>query len=173
MERLELLFTGLVASIDDVDETIQIVRECTTHLFSFVAFLDTLPGPFPRLRLPNLKNVLAQYIVWVTAIHNHVGTLAEYVSDPAFVGSSWVEGEMASRPGDGVRYALLTSITGFEQPSILEDFSHVMLDVKRTTMQSNRVPTIFKQDVEQFFGRFDKLQRCRPRLQLEKDNSMD
>ncbi|KAG9401109.1 hypothetical protein AC1031_009867 [Aphanomyces cochlioides] len=97
---------------------------------NFWAFLDTLPGPFPPLNLTNLKNVIAQCIFWVTAIHNHVGTLAEHASDPAFVGSSWVEGEMASRPGDGVRYALLMSITGFKQLSILKDFSHVMLDDK-------------------------------------------
>ncbi|KAH9098988.1 hypothetical protein LEN26_016482 [Aphanomyces euteiches] len=96
----------------------------------FWAFLDTLPGTFPTLSLANLKNVLAQCIVWVSAMHNHLGTLAEYVSDPAFCGSAWVEGEAWNRPGNGVRLALLMSATGFKQPSILEDFSHVMLDEK-------------------------------------------
>ncbi|RHY31434.1 hypothetical protein DYB32_003502 [Aphanomyces invadans] len=96
----------------------------------FWDYLDKLPGDFPPLTLDNLKDVLAQCIVWVTGMHNHLGTLAEYVSDPAFCGSAWVEGEAANRPGSAVRIALIMSATGFAQPSVLEDFSHVMLDDK-------------------------------------------
>ncbi|CAK4072557.1 unnamed protein product [Aphanomyces euteiches] len=95
---------------------------------NFWDFLDKLPGSFPTLSLANLKDVLAQSIVWVSAMHNHLGTLAEYVSDPAFCGSAWVEGEAANRPGSAVRNALIMAATGFKQPSILEDFSHIMLD---------------------------------------------
>ncbi|RHY84306.1 hypothetical protein DYB31_008191 [Aphanomyces astaci] len=96
----------------------------------FWDYLDKLPGYFPPLSLDNLKDVLAQCIMWVTGMHNHLGTLAEYVSDPAFCGSAWVEGEAANRPGSAVRIALIMSATGFVQPSVLEDFSHVMLDDK-------------------------------------------
>ncbi|CAK4715067.1 unnamed protein product, partial [Aphanomyces euteiches] len=83
-----------------------------------------------RDRLENLKNVIAQCIVWVSAMHNHLGTIAEYASDPAFVGSAWVEGEAWNRPDSAVRIAIIMSATGFKQPSILEDFSHIMLDDK-------------------------------------------
>ncbi|KAG9401114.1 hypothetical protein AC1031_009872 [Aphanomyces cochlioides] len=97
---------------------------------NFWAFLVTLPGSFPTLSLESLKNVIAQCILWVTAIHNHVGTIAEYASDPAFIGSAWVEGEAWNRPDSAVRIAIIMSATGFKQPSILEDFSHIMLDDK-------------------------------------------
>ncbi|KAH9181643.1 hypothetical protein AeNC1_016380, partial [Aphanomyces euteiches] len=97
---------------------------------NFWAFLDKLPGSFPTLSLENLKNVIAQCIVWVSAMHNHLGTIAEYASDPAFVGSAWVEGEAWNRPDSAVRIAIIMSATGFKQPSILEDFSHIMLDDK-------------------------------------------
>ncbi|KAF0703821.1 Aste57867_7499 [Aphanomyces stellatus] len=96
---------------------------------AFWAFFDAkLPITMRALTLDTLKDFVAQCIVWVSGMHNHLGTLAEYVSDPAFCPSAWVEGELANRPGNAVRNALIMAATGFKQPSILEDFSHVMLD---------------------------------------------
>ncbi|KDO25284.1 hypothetical protein SPRG_09114 [Saprolegnia parasitica CBS 223.65] len=76
----------------------------------------------------NLKDFVAHFIFLVSSMHNHLGTIAEYVSDPAFCPSAWVEGELAGRPGTGVRLALIMTATGFAQPAITEDFSHIMLD---------------------------------------------
>ncbi|KDO35719.1 hypothetical protein SPRG_18867 [Saprolegnia parasitica CBS 223.65] len=93
------------------------------------AFLNKqLPTPLGVLSLENLKDVVAHSIFLVTAMHNHLGGIAEYVSDPAFCPVSWVEGELSGRPGNAVRAALIMSGTGFPQPNILEDFSHVLLD---------------------------------------------
>ncbi|KAF0699130.1 Aste57867_10286 [Aphanomyces stellatus] len=96
---------------------------------AFYAFLDTkIPGQLRPLTSESLKDTLAQAIFWVTAMHNHMGNIAEYVSDPAFTPAAWVEGELASRPGSAVRQAVIMALTGLTQPSVLEDFSHVMLD---------------------------------------------
>ncbi|RHY81244.1 hypothetical protein DYB37_012326 [Aphanomyces astaci] len=86
------------------------------------------PAPLPDLTKSHLKDFLSQGIFLVSSMHNHLGTIAEYVSDPAFCPSAWVEGELSARPGNAVRLALIMSATGFTQPSITEDFSHIMLD---------------------------------------------
>ncbi|KAF0719666.1 Aste57867_880 [Aphanomyces stellatus] len=97
---------------------------------SIVAFWGALTTAMPMkpLALESLKDVVAQTIVWVTAFHNHFGHVAEYVSDPAFTPVAWVEGELSARPGVAVRTAIIMVATGLSQPSILEDFSHVLLD---------------------------------------------
>ena len=78
----------------------------------------------------NLKDVVAQAILMVTGMHNYVGTIAEYVVDPAFTPFSWVEGELAGRPGTTVRTGIIMAATGFPQPMLMEDFTHLMLDDK-------------------------------------------
>ncbi|EQC29798.1 hypothetical protein SDRG_12344 [Saprolegnia diclina VS20] len=99
---------------------------------SVVAFwtvLDAaLPFALPALSLTSLHEFVTYFIFMVSSMHNHVGAIAEYVSDPAFCPAAWVEGELAGRPGTSVRLALIMIITGFDQPQITEDFSHVMLD---------------------------------------------
>ncbi|RHY31695.1 hypothetical protein DYB32_003251 [Aphanomyces invadans] len=102
------------------------------HDDDVVAFWSNLtavsPAPLPDLNKSNLKDFLAEGFFLVSSMHNHLGTIAEYVSDPAFCPSAWVEGELSARPGNAVRLALIMTATGFTQPSITEDFSHVMLD---------------------------------------------
>ncbi|OQS03666.1 hypothetical protein THRCLA_04012 [Thraustotheca clavata] len=100
---------------------------------SVVAFWEYLKSTLPKdsirpLTLVNLKDFIAHSIFLVSSMHNHLGTIAEYVPDPAFCPSAWVEGELAGRPGTSVRASLIMGATGFAQPSIKEDFSHIMLD---------------------------------------------
>ncbi|KAF0696552.1 hypothetical protein As57867_012652, partial [Aphanomyces stellatus] len=100
-----------------------------TSVVAFYSFLDAkMPGQLRPLSRDTLKDTLAQAIFWVTAMHNHMGNIAEYVSDPAFTPGAWVENELASRPGAAVRQAVIMALTGLQQPSILEDFSLMMLD---------------------------------------------
>ncbi|OQS03667.1 hypothetical protein THRCLA_04011, partial [Thraustotheca clavata] len=119
----------------------------------FWAYLKiTLPNNMIRdLSLDNLKDLVAHAIFHVSAIHNQVGTIAEYTSDPAFCPTAWVEGELAGRPGTSVRQGLLLSLAGSAQPSIKEDFSHVMLDdeakavCKKFTAEVNAFPPVVKE----------------------------
>ncbi|OQR84833.1 hypothetical protein ACHHYP_12775 [Achlya hypogyna] len=103
--------------------------ENDADLHAFWSYIGSmLPVPMRKLTLENLKDFVAHFIFLVSSMHNHLGTIAEYVSDPAFCPSSWVEGELAGRPGTAVRLALIMTATGFAQPAITEDFSHIMLD---------------------------------------------
>ncbi|OQR84819.1 hypothetical protein ACHHYP_12774 [Achlya hypogyna] len=115
------------------------------NVVQFWGFLRSkLPADAMReLTLENLKDFVAHFIFLVSSMHNHLGTIAEYVSDPAFCPSAWVEGELAGRPGTAVRLALIMTATGFTQPAITEDFSHVMLDdaAKKVAKQFTKAVT--------------------------------
>ncbi|KAF0696554.1 Aste57867_12702 [Aphanomyces stellatus] len=102
---------------------------------AFWAYLNSkLHNQLQPLSKAALKDTIAQAILSVTAMHNHMGSVAEYVSDPSFMPGAWVEGELASRPGPAVRQAVIMAMTGLTEPSILEDFSHVMLHGKAKTV---------------------------------------
>ncbi|RHY21102.1 hypothetical protein DYB25_006076 [Aphanomyces astaci] len=103
------------------------------------------PAPLPDLTKSHLKDFLSQGIFLVSSMHNHLGTIAEYVSDPAFCPSAWVEGELSARPGNAVRLALIMSATGFTQPSITEDFSHIMLDDKAKALVNTFTADLYAQ----------------------------
>ncbi|KAF0693853.1 Aste57867_15221 [Aphanomyces stellatus] len=97
----------------------------------WAALVKTLPCGLPRpLTLDSVKDIVTQGIVWVTAIHNHVGSVGEYKTDPAFCTYAWVEGELCARPKTAAICGILAASTNVPNPSILEDFSHVMLDDK-------------------------------------------
>ncbi|KAF0684316.1 Aste57867_23713 [Aphanomyces stellatus] len=96
---------------------------------NFWTYVSTVsPSPLPDLTKKSLKDFIAECIFLVSSMHNHLGTIAEYVSDPAFCPSAWVEGEYCAPPGNAVRLALIMTATGFTQPAITEDFSHILLD---------------------------------------------
>ncbi|ETV93292.1 hypothetical protein H310_12720 [Aphanomyces invadans] len=100
-----------------------------TDVVNFWTYVTSVsPVPLPPVSKASLKDFIAQGIFLVSSMHNHLGTIAEYVSDPAFCPSAWVEGDHAAPPGNAVRLALIMTATGFTQPAITEDFSHVMLD---------------------------------------------
>ncbi|CAK4086271.1 unnamed protein product [Aphanomyces euteiches] len=101
------------------------------ELRAFWQFLTTTPGwQHRQLGLASLKDVITQGFMWVTALHNYIGGVGEYIMDPEFCPSAWLEGEIGSRPGPAVRTAIILSATNLTMPSILEDFSHIMLDDK-------------------------------------------
>ncbi|OQR86005.1 hypothetical protein ACHHYP_11097 [Achlya hypogyna] len=99
---------------------------------SVVAFWKALAAvtPLPALSRTALVDATATAIFLVTAMHNHLGGIAEYASDPAFCPTAWVEGELAGRPGTSVRSAIIMAGTGYLQPNVMEDFTHVLLDDK-------------------------------------------
>ena len=91
---------------------------------------DNLPGHLRPLNLDGLKDVVAQTIVIASGHHNQVGTLGEYITDPTFAPFSWVEGELSATPFNALMMPLVYIGANLDQPRIMEDFSHVMLDDK-------------------------------------------
>ena len=85
-------------------------------------------GHFPTAETrEQAARILATNIVLVTAYHLHVGRVTAYVSNP-----TWATARM--RPGYNIadvhaHFQLLSiaMVTGFKQPRLMEDFSHVFL----------------------------------------------
>ncbi|KAF0719667.1 Aste57867_881 [Aphanomyces stellatus] len=46
------------------------------------------------------------------AMQNHLGGIAEYISDPGFTPPSWVEGALAARPRNAIRVSIIMASTG-------------------------------------------------------------
>ena len=87
------------------------------------------PGAgIPELSRVTLVELLAQFIWCVTGLHESVGALAEYLSNPAFMGTKIRPGREVSDVQASFQALLIGSLTGLVMPGILNDFSHVCLD---------------------------------------------
>ena len=64
--------------------------------------------------------MLCHVIVQVTAMHSHVGTLAEFYSNPAFCASKWFSGELHARPQGALQVACITHVTSMKQIGLTE-----------------------------------------------------
>ena len=89
-------------------------------------FMANMSIPFNTCN--DLKEFLTYIIHVVSGGHNFFGSIAEYISDPKFMTSAWVEGELSARPSSSIKLSLIMSVTSFKQPMITEDFSHILLD---------------------------------------------
>jgi len=74
-----------------------------------------------------LVKVLADYIIHVTGLHNHVGNVADYLKDPTFASGKIRPGrEIADVQAtfQGLNIALLTAQ---RKPKLINDFTHLLL----------------------------------------------
>jgi hypothetical protein len=82
----------------------------------------------PPLTCTMLEDVLSTFMYYVSAGHRHVGTIASEVEDPCFAPWAWREGELCGTPRTAIMQGLIMATTGLEQPTILEDYTHMFLD---------------------------------------------
>ncbi|OQR86011.1 hypothetical protein THRCLA_10587 [Thraustotheca clavata] len=73
---------------------VSLTQDASVSAF-WVYLTNSLPRTMMRpLNLVNLNDFIAHAIFLVSSMHNHLGTITEYVSYPAFCPSAWVEGEL-------------------------------------------------------------------------------
>lgn len=100
------------------DETVRWWEDLRAHLV----------GGLPELSEETLIDFLAHTIFSVTAFHNHVGTVTDFVMDPTFTaGKVWPGATIADKQST-THLCVVASITGFEMPGLMGDFSHLMPD---------------------------------------------
>merc|ERR1719210_2131395 len=64
--------------------------------------------------------------IWtVTGWHRHVGTVADYYSDPDLAAFSWKQGEAYPRPKQHLILSVVAAFTAMAQPKLSEDYTHV------------------------------------------------
>jgi len=78
----------------------------------------------------SLVDILSTFIYYVSAGHNHVGTIGAEIEDPCFMPWAWREGELCGTPRTGYTQAITMAFTSMEQPKITEDYTHLFLDAE-------------------------------------------
>lgn len=111
----------------------------------------------PRAQMANFNRAtLVEFLTYsffmVSAGHNFLGTIAEYVADPDFCPTVWLEDQPEGQQPSGlplyaVRAGLIMTATGFPQPRLLDDFSGVMLDEKAKKVCANFREALLKQAI--------------------------
>jgi hypothetical protein len=72
--------------------------------------------------------LLTQFIFVVTGMHEQAGSVAEYVLDPSFLGGKIRAGQKIADVQASVQVLLLLAATGFKQPPLLGNYTHLFLE---------------------------------------------
>jgi arachidonate 15-lipoxygenase len=76
-------------------------------------------------------DLAAQIIFAVSGWHSHVGANTKYLSDPSFLGAKVRAGSELADIQSTILIYSLNAVTGFNQPKLLDDFTHVYLDLHK------------------------------------------
>ncbi|EOD34039.1 hypothetical protein EMIHUDRAFT_228891 [Emiliania huxleyi CCMP1516] len=95
------------------------------------SFWAALVAHFPRIpplsSREALVEVLTGFVFHVTAGHRHVGAAYSAVKDPRYAGAKIRPGRDMSDVQAAVQVLAIALVTGFKQPMLLGDYSHVFL----------------------------------------------
>lgn len=76
--------------------------------------------------LNDLIDLLAQLIASSTGMHEHVGQISDYMTNPQFIGAKLQEGKEIQNVQTYTQILILSVLTGLPMPGILEDWSHLI-----------------------------------------------
>jgi len=80
--------------------------------------------------MAQVEKFLVNLIFWVTSLHKHFGTVAEYILDPTFTASKWMPGSTICSRQTTYQMGSIAMLTGLKMPPLLGDWTHVLLDDK-------------------------------------------
>ncbi len=103
-----------------------------------ISFFENLKQPYFRDSTKILKQdgspldvcvkFFTNFIFGVTGFHNHVGSVAEYLTNPMYAGAKIRENSEISDIQASVQALNVGLITGAKVPILVHDYSHVVLD---------------------------------------------
>jgi hypothetical protein len=64
----------------------------------------------------------------VSATHEHVGNVAQYIRNPTLAAGKLWPGQTIADKQSSMHLCVVGAITGLEMPKLMEDFSHMMPD---------------------------------------------
>jgi hypothetical protein len=100
-----------------------------THAHGFCnALFVSLALPSPISTKERFVDVITQLMCSVTANHEHVGQVSDYVLSPDWVGTKLKPNKNVCQVQNYVQFLTLTLMTGLRNPGILADFSHLIPD---------------------------------------------
>jgi len=100
----------------------------------------------PNTKIPPLRttdelvHIVTNFIVFVTAVHHHVGNVAEYLMDPQFASGKIRPGTELATIQESFQSMNIALLTGFQAPDLMNDFTHLLLrdeHIEKTTELMN------------------------------------
>jgi hypothetical protein len=97
------------------------------HIQQGAKFSDLSRSGWGRLNREKLVEMLTLFVVSVTGLHQHLGNVAEYLVDPTFLTPAIRPGRDMNDVQKSFQGMAIAVSTGFVMPSILDDFTHLLL----------------------------------------------
>ncbi|MEM7325876.1 MAG: lipoxygenase family protein [Actinomycetota bacterium] len=107
----------------------EVVRD--DHVQAFWQGLQTRApglGLRPLATAQQFEETLTEFMFSVTGMHAQVGTIVDYLVDPAFMGAKVSPGQRQADAQSTIQVLNLVILTGFEQPPLIGDYRHLLLD---------------------------------------------
>ena len=101
-------------------------RDATRRWWDAIAAAYT--GGLPELGEESLRDMLTQVVFTVSATHEHVGNVAQYIRNPTLAAGKLWPGQTIADKQSSLHLCVVGAITGLEMPKLMEDFSHLMPD---------------------------------------------
>ncbi|GAB5370760.1 hypothetical protein AAMO2058_001520700 [Amorphochlora amoebiformis] len=90
---------------------------------------------------------LSQFIIGVTAGHNHVGNVAEYLKNPSFMSAKIRVGETFADAQASIQAMNIAMLTGFKAPKLMGDYTHMLKGLEKEE-EAKKVFNDFQQDLK-------------------------
>lgn len=84
-------------------------------------------GLSPLACRQQVVDLVGQFIFLVSGYHAQVGAIVQYAIDPTFMGGKVRAGSERADIQATIQLLTLTALTGFNQPKLLDDYTHVFL----------------------------------------------
>jgi hypothetical protein len=130
------------------------------YILEFVHEIGKQLGISDITSLQRLIDVLSQLIASSTGLHEHVGQMNDYLTDPRFIGTKLQEGREIQNIQTYTQILILSVVTGLRMPGILEDWSHLIPHNQHFADNLENYQ-IFKQELQKLSVNIDSRNKIR------------
>ncbi|CAF4617124.1 unnamed protein product [Rotaria sp. Silwood1] len=131
-----------------------------SYIMNFIHEICKQLGISGITSLQRFIDVLSQLIAASTGIHEHVGQISDYMTDPRFIGAKLQEGKEMQNIQTYSQILVLSVITGLRMPGILEDWSHLIERNRYYSKNLHNYQT-FKQELQELSKDIDSRNKIR------------
>eukprot|EP00456_Euglypha_rotunda_P033217 TRINITY_DN25772_c0_g1_i7.p1 TRINITY_DN25772_c0_g1~~TRINITY_DN25772_c0_g1_i7.p1 ORF type:complete len:400 (+),score=6.23 TRINITY_DN25772_c0_g1_i7:185-1384(+) len=103
--------------------------------------------------LSQVERYLTFFIFSVTSRHEQVGSVSEYILDPAFTASKWAPGATLCSSQTTYQMGIVAMLTGLRMPQLTGDWTHVLLD---SPSQAREIARAWIKDLKEFSAEIDR-----------------
>jgi hypothetical protein len=97
---------------------------------------------YPQVHFPPINtaediiDLLTIFVYEGSAVHEHIGAVAEYIEDPEFLTTKIRKGKIVNDVQSTYQIHLLMAATGMQQPALMSNFKHLFLNEHRSEAET-------------------------------------